>query len=74
VRACPLERVRCFFETTQEHYRHEGYMGCLLGGLGQELSRSTPLYLKNRQQQVLGGNKTIFERIGFLMGNIQDPY
>jgi TetR/AcrR family transcriptional regulator, transcriptional repressor for nem operon len=34
----PLERVRCFFETTQEHYRHEGYMGCLLGGLGQELS------------------------------------
>ena len=23
---------------TQEHYRSEGYMGCLLGGLGQELS------------------------------------
>lgn len=34
----PLERVRCFFETTQQHYRREGYMGCLLGGLGQELS------------------------------------
>jgi TetR/AcrR family transcriptional repressor of nem operon len=34
----PLERVRCFFERTQEHYRSEGYMGCLLGGLGQELS------------------------------------
>ena len=34
----PLERVRLFFETTQEHYRTEGYMGCLLGGLGQELS------------------------------------
>jgi TetR/AcrR family transcriptional regulator, transcriptional repressor for nem operon len=34
----PLERVRRFFETTKEHYRHEGYMGCLLGGLGQELS------------------------------------
>ena len=34
----PLERVRCFFETTREHYREEGYMGCLLGGLGQELS------------------------------------
>jgi TetR/AcrR family transcriptional repressor of nem operon len=30
--------VRLFFETTQEHYRNEGYMGCLLGGLGQELS------------------------------------
>ena len=34
----PLERVRRFFEMTQEHYRKEGYMGCLLGGLGQELS------------------------------------
>jgi TetR/AcrR family transcriptional repressor of nem operon len=34
----PLERVRCFFETTQETYREQGYMGCLLGGLGQELS------------------------------------
>jgi TetR/AcrR family transcriptional regulator, transcriptional repressor for nem operon len=34
----PLERSRCFFERTQEHYRSEGYMGCLLGGLGQELS------------------------------------
>lgn len=34
----PLERVRRFFEMTQRHYRKEGYMGCLLGGLGQELS------------------------------------
>jgi TetR/AcrR family transcriptional regulator, transcriptional repressor for nem operon len=34
----PLERVRCFFEMTQENYREQGYMGCLLGGLGQELS------------------------------------
>lgn len=34
----PLERVRHFFETTQEHYREQGYMGCLMGGLGQELS------------------------------------
>lgn len=34
----PLERVRRFFEMTQESYRQEGYMGCLLGGLGQELS------------------------------------
>jgi len=34
----PLERVRLFFEMTEEHYRTEGYMGCLLGGLGQELS------------------------------------
>ena len=34
----PLARVRCFFEITQEKYRNEGYMGSLLGGLGQELS------------------------------------
>ena len=34
----PLERVRRFFELTRQNYRKEGYMGCLLGGLGQELS------------------------------------
>jgi TetR/AcrR family transcriptional repressor of nem operon len=34
----PLQRVRLFFQKTQEHYQTEGYMGCLLGGLGQELS------------------------------------
>jgi TetR/AcrR family transcriptional repressor of nem operon len=34
----PLERVRAFFELTREKYRGEGYLGCLLGGLGQELS------------------------------------
>lgn len=34
----PLLRVRAFFEMTGQSYREEGYMGCLLGGLGQELS------------------------------------
>lgn len=34
----PLDRVRAFFENTREKYRAEGYLGCLLGGLGQELS------------------------------------
>ena len=34
----PLERVRGFFEMTQENYREQGYMGCLMGGFGQELS------------------------------------
>lgn len=34
----PLERVRCFFEMSAEKYREEGYFGCLLGSLGQELS------------------------------------
>src|SRR3977135_895543 len=34
----PLERVRHFFELTQQKYQEDGYMGCLMGGLGQELS------------------------------------
>jgi TetR/AcrR family transcriptional repressor of nem operon len=34
----PLQRVRGFFEVIREKYRQEGYLGCLLGGLGQELS------------------------------------
>jgi TetR/AcrR family transcriptional regulator, transcriptional repressor for nem operon len=34
----PLDRVRRFFELTLQSYRRDGYMGCLLGGLGQELS------------------------------------
>jgi TetR/AcrR family transcriptional repressor of nem operon len=34
----PLGRIRRFFEMTMESYRQEGYLGCLMGGLGQELS------------------------------------
>ena len=34
----PLDRVRNFFELTQQSYKRDGYMGCLMGGLGQELS------------------------------------
>lgn len=34
----PLGRVRRFFELSSLKYRDEGYLGCLLGGLGQELS------------------------------------
>ncbi|MCM2250597.1 MAG: TetR/AcrR family transcriptional regulator [Geothrix sp.] len=34
----PLSRVRGFFEATEQKYRDEGYLGCLLGALGQELS------------------------------------
>lgn len=36
----PLQRVRFFFESTQQKYEEEGYLGCLLGGLGQELAAS----------------------------------
>lgn len=34
----PLDRVRHFFELVERKYKGEGYLGCLLGGLGQELS------------------------------------
>ena len=34
----PLDRIRAFFEMVEAKYRSEGYMGCLLGGLVQELS------------------------------------
>ncbi len=44
VSRAPLERVRLFFEMTEQHYRQEGYMGCLLGGLGQELSGASEVF------------------------------
>jgi TetR/AcrR family transcriptional repressor of nem operon len=31
-------RVRRFFEATTDNYQDQGYLGCMLGGLGQELS------------------------------------
>jgi TetR/AcrR family transcriptional repressor of nem operon len=40
----PLDRVRGFFETVMEAYRRDGYMGCLMGGLGQELSGVSPAF------------------------------
>ena len=40
----PLVRIRRFFEATREHYADEGYLGCLIGGLGQELSGVSDLF------------------------------
>lgn len=40
----PLARVRHFFEMTQQSYEREGYLGCLLGGLGQELSGANEVF------------------------------
>lgn len=42
----PLQRVRHFFELSSEKYRSEGYLGCLLGGLGQELSGVSEVFRK----------------------------
>lgn len=46
----PLERVRHFFQLTGESYEREGYMGCLLGGLGQELSCASPVFRRRIEQ------------------------
>lgn len=34
----PLERARRFFELSRDKYATDGYLGCMLGGLGQELA------------------------------------
>jgi TetR/AcrR family transcriptional repressor of nem operon len=46
----PLDRVRRFFELTQRSYRKEGYMGCLLGGLGQELSGISEVFRRKIEE------------------------
>ena len=46
----PLQRVRGFFEGTVEKYRGEGYLGCLLGGLGQELSGVSETFRRKVEQ------------------------
>jgi TetR/AcrR family transcriptional regulator, transcriptional repressor for nem operon len=40
----PLARVRSFFEFVMQKYRDEGYLGCLMGGLGQELSGTSDVF------------------------------
>ncbi len=42
----PLQRVRGFFEATKRTYKEQGNMGCLLGGLGQELSGVSEAFRK----------------------------
>jgi TetR/AcrR family transcriptional regulator, transcriptional repressor for nem operon len=46
----PLQRVRHFFELTEEKYRGDGYLGCLLGGLGQELSGVSEIFRRRVEQ------------------------
>ncbi len=46
----PVERVRRFFEMTSEAYREQGYMGCLLGGLGQELSGVSDVFRRKIEE------------------------
>ena len=63
----PLERVRSFFEATAEQYRTEGYMGCLLGGLGQELSGVSDVF-RNKIEECFSG---IAERLAACLDEAQ---
>lgn len=40
----PLDQIRHFFDMVSEGYKGDGYLGCLLGGLGQELSGISPAF------------------------------
>lgn len=42
----PLEQIRHFFAMVSSGYKGDGYLGCLLGGLGQELSGISPPFRK----------------------------
>ncbi len=42
----PLEQIRGFFALVAAGYKGDGYLGCLLGGLGQELSAVSPEFRK----------------------------
>lgn len=46
----PLARVRKFFDQVQQGYRREGYLGCLLGGLGQELSGVSEVFRRKVEE------------------------
>ncbi len=42
----PLQRARRFFELTRDKYGADGYLGCMLGALGQELSGVNEVFAK----------------------------
>src|SRR3981081_4741621 len=60
----PLKRVRRFFELTLQNYRKEGYLGCLLGGLGQELSGVSEVF----RRKIEGCFSAIAERLASCLG------
>ena len=48
----PLLRIRGFFERLRELYASQGYLGCLLGALGQELSGANEVFRKKIEECV----------------------
>jgi len=60
----PLQRVRSFFEAVREGYRNDGYLGCMLGGLGQELAGVSVVF-RNKIDACLA---TIGEQLATCLG------
>ena len=48
----PLHRIRGFFERLRDLYATQGYLGCLLGALGQELSGANEVFRKKIEECV----------------------
>lgn len=48
----PLQRIRGFFERLRELYASQGYLGCLLGALGQELAGTNEAFRKKIEECV----------------------
>ena len=63
----PLDRVRKFFEASRDKYREDGYLGCMLGGLGQELSGVSPVF----QEKIEACFSVIAGRIAACMAEAQ---
>lgn len=63
----PLTRVRRFFEMTRDKYQEDGYLGCMLGGLGQELSGVSPVF----QEEIEACFGTIADRIASCLEEAQ---
>lgn len=64
----PLRRVRNFFEATREKYGEDNYLGCMLGGVGQELAGVSPVF-RERIDRCLG---TIGEQISVCLTDARD--
>jgi len=70
----PLAQIRRFFEMVSEGYKGDGYLGCLLGGLGQELSGISPAFRK-KVEECFGVIARRFEkalRVAHARGQLRD--
>ena len=64
----PLDRVRNFFLATRDKYGRDEYLGCMLGGLGQELSGVNDQF----RERIDGCLSTIGERIAGCLESAKD--